>query len=483
NREILEHFSWTAPRPVPSPEVLARLQQNSRPSVTDSEKTSSAAKAPPVLRIETPSVTKKESFLSGLKNTFLGRRSVNVDVPAMLDAVSRNHHSNGHQDGNGWGTTNEVRVHMERLLENFGHRLSRDEKILAFAEGRQVTVRYELNDVKLSFYTSFDQGAVHCGVGDPPERPQITLKMKADILDKLFTGRENGPKAAMSGKLSFLGDTIKAMSLQRIQKDLNRLYVEARGEVENLDAVFERAMREGAGQGQQTLGEALAGAVPSSAVPNADRILVGDIRDEVIRTVEEMYAHGLITSTGGNVSVRIPGKDEMWITPNSAFKGALRLDMLVRLDLEGNPIGDSPYAPSSERLLHCAVYRNSPNVGAVLDSHAPKTTTLVLAGLPFLPISTEAAFIGEIPRVPFIMPGTAELADAVGAAAKDARAVIMQNHGLIVSGPSLRHTIDMTLIIEQTADKLIACHALGKLTPVLPEDMVTMLKSLNEMVA
>jgi len=210
---------------------------------------------------------------------------------------------------------------------------------------------------------------------------------------------------------------------------------------------------------------------------------VGDIRDEVIRTVEEMYAHGLITSTGGNVSVRIPGKDEMWITPNSAFKGALRLDMLVRLDLEGNPIGDSPYAPSSERLLHCAVYRNSPNVGAVIHSHAPKATTLGLAGLPFLPISTEAAFIGEIPRVPFIMPGTAELADAVGAAAKDARAVIMQNHGLIVSGPSLRHTIDMTLIIEQTADKLIACHALGKLPPVLPDDIVTMLKSLNEMVA
>jgi len=42
----------------------------------------------------------------------------------------------------------------------------------------------------------------------------------------------------MSGKLSFLGDTIKAMSLQRIQKDLNRLYTEARGEIGNLDAVF-----------------------------------------------------------------------------------------------------------------------------------------------------------------------------------------------------------------------------------------------------
>ena len=257
-------------------------------------------------------------------------------------------------------------------------------------------------------------------MGDPPQKPQVTLKMKADILDKLFTGRENGPKAAMSGKLSFIGDTIKAMSLQRLQKDFNRLYTEARAQVGDLDALFARAANESPLAEQSS--------APGSAcyrrfkrkAPARRRIPVGDIRDEVIHTVEEMYTQGLITSTGGNISVRIPGKDEVWITPNSSFKGALGPGMLVRVDLEGNPIGDSHYAPSSERMLHCAMYRNKPEVIAVIHSHAPKATILGLAGLPFLPISTEAAFIGEIPRVPFIMPGTRELADAVGAAAKDA---------------------------------------------------------------
>ena len=123
--------------------------------------------------------------------------------------------------------------------------------------------------MNLSFYTTFDQGAVRCGVGDPPEKPQVTLKMKADILDKLFTGRENGPKAAMSGKLSFTGDTIKAMSLQRIQKDLNRLYTEARAEVGNLDALSNAPRTEGPAQSNPPPAEALAAAVPSGTVANA----------------------------------------------------------------------------------------------------------------------------------------------------------------------------------------------------------------------
>ena len=104
---------------------------------------------------------------------------------------------------------------------------------------------------------------MHCGVGDPPEKPQVTLKMRADILDKLLTGRENGPKAAMSGKLSFIGDTIKAMSLQRIQKDLNRLYTEVRAEVGNLDALFERSAHEGPAQSNPPPAEALTAAAPS----------------------------------------------------------------------------------------------------------------------------------------------------------------------------------------------------------------------------
>jgi autoinducer 2 (AI-2) kinase len=273
------------------------------------------------------------------------------------------------------------------------------------------------------------------------------------------------------------------MSLQRIQSDLNRLYTEARAECKDLDQVLEQTVHEASAQNNFHPAARVATATAGGARTSTEPIRVDDIRDELVRAVEEMYSHGLITSTGGNASVRIPGRDEVWITPHSVFKGALHADMLVRTDLDGNPIADSPYAPSSERMLHCAMYRSNPKVGAVIHSHAPKATILGLAGLPFLPISTEAAFIGELPRVPFIMPGSGELADAVGAAAKSAPAVLLQNHGLIVGGPNLRHAIDVTFIVEETADKLIVCHTLGKTPPVLPDEIVAAVRSLGLMIA
>jgi ribulose-5-phosphate 4-epimerase/fuculose-1-phosphate aldolase len=122
--------------------------------------------------------------------------------------------------------------------------------------------------------------------------------------------------------------------------------------------------------------------------------------------------------------------------------------------------------------MHTRILATKPQANAVIHAHAPNATILANCGLPFLPISTEAAFFGNIPRVPFLMPGTPELAEAVAAAMEDEWAVLMINHGIIVAGRTLRRAADMVEIIERSAEVILGCYAVGKEPPVLPADAV-----------
>ena len=105
-----------------------------------------------------------------------------------------------------------------------------------------------------------------------------------------------------------------------------------------------------------------------------------------------------------------------------------------------------------------------------------------MAEVPFQPVSTEAAFIGEIPRVDFEMPGSDELADRVARVIGQGPAVLLKNHGLLVAADSLRRAMDITEIIEQSSRTILMCKALGKEPPLLPDEIVTMLKELGQMV-
>jgi autoinducer 2 (AI-2) kinase len=208
-------------------------------------------------------------------------------------------------------------------------------------------------------------------------------------------------------------------------------------------------------------------------------------RAEMCRVIEELYRLQLITATGGNVSARCAAEAQhALITPSGAFKGELSEERLVRIDLNGEPLDANGVAPSSEALIHAAILRARPDVQAVVHCHAARATTLVNAGLPFLPISTESAFLANIGRIPFIVPGSAELAQAIVGALGDGWAVLMQNHGLIVAARSLRRAADIAQIVERTCDIILGCYAaVGRPPPVLPPELVAVLSAKPDLMA
>lgn len=370
---------------------------------------------------------------------------------------------------------------FNRVLERFTTLMNADSETQAFAERKNVTFQFNVKDAGALFYLSFIQGKAECGMGEAPMKVDVTIKTDAATLDGMFSGRQDGAAAFKTGKLSVGGNMMKAMTMQKLE--FSRLYQQA------VDEIGDPGLT---GEPTVAVAAAAAAAPSTSSAPAKEAYAapavihkVGDIRDEILEINNELYARGWITYTGGNISARTEtNPEEVWITPSGINKGSLRADMMVKIDLDGNVIGEAQYNASSERMVHTAIMRMRPEIKAVIHTHAANATLMALTDTIWEPISADAAFFGQIPVVPFIMPGSTELADLVAEAiGKEGVAAIMQNHGLVVAGTKLRRAADTTESIELTAAKLLLCRQLGVSPAKLPDDAVEMLQEMGTMLA
>ncbi|RLG86130.1 MAG: class II aldolase/adducin family protein [Thermoprotei archaeon] len=195
-----------------------------------------------------------------------------------------------------------------------------------------------------------------------------------------------------------------------------------------------------------------------------------ELKEEICRVMKALYQRGLISALGGNVSARVPGAKEFWITPSGVFKGAVEPDDLVKLNLDGNII-DGYLRPSIEWPMHAAVYRVRPDVNAIVHAHNPFTLGLALAGVGIKPISVEAVMVlRKVEIVPFAFPGTDELAKLVEKYAQTgARALILQNHGILAMGSNLVEAEAVAETLEEVSIAQYVAMSLGREPPTIPE--------------
>ncbi len=173
--------------------------------------------------------------------------------------------------------------------------------------------------------------------------------------------------------------------------------------------------------------------------------------EQLARAGRDAWLKGLLNGFNGNLSSR--HEQRVILTCSGSAKGHLAPGDLVCVDLEsGKALG--PGKVSSESAVHLAIYRNQPQALAVIHTHPVHLLAASLQNrnwLTGLPLFEAGLFADELALVPAMTPGTPELGREVGQAAQGARAILLQNHGLVCWGESLTAALGLTEELEGLA--------------------------------
>jgi len=175
--------------------------------------------------------------------------------------------------------------------------------------------------------------------------------------------------------------------------------------------------------------------------------------EELAATAAALVRDGLVRGAGGNVSAR--EGDTMWISPSGfSFLDAGPGDY-PGVSISTGEVVHGTHRPSSEVLMHLAIYRRRPEVRAVIHTHPPITVALTAAGHDLRPMFADFyVYLGaNVPHIPYVTVTTPELAAAVEAVIVDpaVKGIVLRNHGAITVGVSIKEACFRTLAIEEQA--------------------------------
>jgi 3-dehydro-4-phosphotetronate decarboxylase len=199
-------------------------------------------------------------------------------------------------------------------------------------------------------------------------------------------------------------------------------------------------------------------------------------RERMVATGQSLFNRGLTAGSSGNLSVRL---DDGWlITPTNSSLGCLDPTRISKIDKNGQLLSGDP--PSKESFLHLAMYEQRPADNGVVHLHSTYSVAVsCMAGLsPQNCVPPLTAYfvmkVARLPLIPYHRPGDLQLSSAVRALASTHHALLLANHGPIVSGVSLDAAVYVLEELEETAKIFLLLQ--GKKISPLNEAQIAALK-------
>jgi len=197
----------------------------------------------------------------------------------------------------------------------------------------------------------------------------------------------------------------------------------------------------------------------------------GSLRAEIVEVGRRMYARGYTASNDGNISARL-GAERLLMTPKGVCKGFLTPDMMCITDLDGRKL-QGEREPSSEMLMHLEVYRQRPDVHAVVHAHPPVATGFAVAGIPLTRavLAEVLTTLGSVPIAEYATPSTSELPAAVAKYIKAHDGMLLANHGALTVGADLFSAYFKMETIEHFARISLVARLLGRENLIAREEV------------
>ena len=187
------------------------------------------------------------------------------------------------------------------------------------------------------------------------------------------------------------------------------------------------------------------------------------IKQQICDIGKRIYDKGMVASNDGNISVKL-NDNEFLCTPTGVSKGFMTPEYICKVDADGKVLEANPgFKPSSEIKMHMRVYKERPDVNAVVHAHPMYATGFAIAGIPLTqPIMPEAVIsLGAVPIAEYGTPSTEEIPDAISKYLQSYDAVLLENHGALSFSASLLNAYHKMESVEFYAKLLYISKQLG----------------------
>ena len=198
-----------------------------------------------------------------------------------------------------------------------------------------------------------------------------------------------------------------------------------------------------------------------------NNVLIKKQKEQIIEIGKLIYDKGYNSGKDGNISIRLENGDVL-ITTSGALLGFLTQDDFVLVDGNGIVIDGAEQKPSSEVIMHAGIYRERPDVRAVIHAHAPYCIALSM-----LDIDTErnlyAVSYGPVPLTEIALPSTKESWKKIQPFVKNRSKAILRRHGIVSWGKDLLTAFVKLEETESFAKAVVVAMAATKIQPLTEE--------------